>query len=383
MYTTCLFCGSGLGTNEAIEPFPVGERVAFDAARGRLWAVCGRCGRWNLAPIEERWEAVEAAERLFADTRMRAQSENIGLARLPDGTRLVRVGAALPGEFAAWRYGGELISRRRRNITLAGAGMATTAAMIAGAPLLISAGGPAILLISGLQLTQTMRDRRLKQRVMHRLPAAESPNGRELVLRYGDLHGAVLALSSTGTEFMLQVPTPARLTAMARWTGRDDGVARVVEVRGEPARRVVARAMTDYNRGGATRRAVENALQMMDDAGGPDRVLADAAALGVAVTRGTTSLLRLAAAPWRVAARGPAAAPIGEAMKRTVWYTADRLPRLGYAAALALEIALNEESERRALEGELAVLEAAWREAEAIARIADALPDVPPPASFD
>ena len=73
MYSTCLFCASSLGTNEAIEAFPVGSHVAFDAARGRLWAICPRCGRWNLAPIEERWEAVEDAERLFTDTRMRAQ----------------------------------------------------------------------------------------------------------------------------------------------------------------------------------------------------------------------------------------------------------------------------------------------------------------------
>ncbi|MXX56163.1 MAG: hypothetical protein F4Z44_10340 [Gemmatimonadetes bacterium] len=40
---------------------------------------------------------------------------------------------------------------------------------------------------------------------------------------------------------------------------------------------------------------------------------------------------------------------------------------------LALEMALNEEQERRALEGELAQLEAAWREAEEIAAIADNL----------
>ena len=37
---------------------------------------------------------------------------------------------------------------------------------------------------------------------------------------------------------------------------------------------------------------------------------------------------------------------------------------------------LHEESERRALQGELATLEAAWREAEEIAAIADSLPDV-------
>ncbi len=40
---------------------------------------------------------------------------------------------------------------------------------------------------------------------------------------------------------------------------------------------------------------------------------------------------------------------------------------------LALEMAAHEESERRALEGELALLEEAWREAEEIASIADRL----------
>jgi hypothetical protein len=56
----------------------------------------------------------------------------------------------------------------------------------------------------------------------------------------------------------------------------------------------------------------------------------------------------------------------------------DERPRLTRPDALALEIALQEETERRALEGELAALEAAWRDAEEIARIADALPDDPP-----
>ena len=40
---------------------------------------------------------------------------------------------------------------------------------------------------------------------------------------------------------------------------------------------------------------------------------------------------------------------------------------------LALEMALHEERERRALEGELWVLEQAWKEAEEIAGIADSL----------
>jgi len=40
---------------------------------------------------------------------------------------------------------------------------------------------------------------------------------------------------------------------------------------------------------------------------------------------------------------------------------------------LALEMASHEESERRAMQGELALLEAAWRQAEEIAKIADNL----------
>jgi hypothetical protein len=57
------------------------------------------------------------------------------------------------------------------------------------------------------------------------------------------------------------------------------------------------------------------------------------------------------------------------------WIHQDALDRVD---ALALEMALHDESERRAMEGELAALEDAWRDAEAIARIADALPDEPP-----
>jgi hypothetical protein len=50
-----------------------------------------------------------------------------------------------------------------------------------------------------------------------------------------------------------------------------------------------------------------------------------------------------------------------------------RLHELPSASRLALEMAAHEESERRAMEGELALLEAAWRQAEEIAKIADNL----------
>jgi hypothetical protein len=132
MYRSCIFCSADLGSNESIERFPVGRSLAFDASRGRLWAVCPRCARWNLAPIEERWEAIEDGERLFRDTRLRIQRENVGLAKLADGTRLVRVGQALSGELAAWRYGQTLRGRKRRYMMAAGGAAAISTGLFLG-----------------------------------------------------------------------------------------------------------------------------------------------------------------------------------------------------------------------------------------------------------
>lgn len=70
----CLFCLQRLGNNEAIEHFPVGRRLAFDPAKGRLWVVCRKCERWNLTPLEERWEAIEECERAMRVTDSAAPS---------------------------------------------------------------------------------------------------------------------------------------------------------------------------------------------------------------------------------------------------------------------------------------------------------------------
>ncbi len=42
MYSACLFCSEDLGRNEVLPTFPVGSRLAFDAAQGRLWAARDR-----------------------------------------------------------------------------------------------------------------------------------------------------------------------------------------------------------------------------------------------------------------------------------------------------------------------------------------------------
>src|SRR3954469_641539 len=141
MYSTCLFCHTDLGTNEAIESFPIGRRLAFDAAHGRLWVICRKCERWNLTPIEERWEAVEQCERLFSQTRLRVSSDNIGLSRLPEGLELVRIGKALRPEMAAWRYGDQFGRRRTKYMLITTA----TAATIGGLLIL----GPATGIVAG------------------------------------------------------------------------------------------------------------------------------------------------------------------------------------------------------------------------------------------
>src|SRR3954462_9534206 len=145
MYTTCLFCNGDLGRNEVIETFPVGRRLAFDAARGRLWVVCRRCERWNLTPLEERWEAIDECERLFRDTRLRVSTDQIGLARLREGLELVRIGAPQRPEMAAWRYGDQFGRRRRRAILTWGAAAGAITGYVVAGPILGVIGGSSML----------------------------------------------------------------------------------------------------------------------------------------------------------------------------------------------------------------------------------------------
>src|SRR5262245_37781527 len=142
MYSTCLFCNQPLGTNEVLERFPVGRRLAFDASKGRLWVVCRKCERWNLTPLEERWEAIEACERMFTSTRMRVSTDNIGLARLSEGLELVRIGNALRPEIASWRYGDQFGRRRRKHLLISGAAIAAVGGILVLGPATgIVAGG--------------------------------------------------------------------------------------------------------------------------------------------------------------------------------------------------------------------------------------------------
>ena len=332
MYRNCIFCSAPLGANEALETFPVGRQLAFDAWKGRLWAVCPFCARWNLSPIEERWESVEEAEKLFRDARLRVQSENVGVAQLPDGTRLVRVGSAVPGELAAWRYGRQLLRRRRRYFLGSVAGVLGSFAVYGGA----AATGAGFV---GMIAATTWFERRRQQKVVHRVPVPGTA-GRDLIIRQWHLDGVRLGATDAAGDLQVEI-RDAHRKRPGSW---NDKVRRmspdIVVVSGDDARAFLARAMVRVNHKGATPGRLSDANRLLANVGSAEKILRSAAASGSALGDR--------------AGRNP-----------TVIRPTD---------ALVLEMALNEESERRALEGELAGLEAAWREAEEIAAIADSLP---------
>jgi hypothetical protein len=368
MYSTCLHCHKPLGRNDAVEHFPVGRRLAFDSAKGRLWVVCQHCARWNLTPIEERWEAVEESEKAFRAQRLRAQTDNVGLVRLPDSTELIRIGRPLRPEFAAWRYGESFRKRYRKEIA--------TAAVAGGVAGFVGTfGGAAARDAVGLFAAQTVAANLAigiwtARRVRKAYPTIMGENGKPL--RPDFEH----------TRFTAPLGEPVHLY-LKHGYGR-------VELVGDRATRALATLLAFANRGGGSARAVNDATTLIADAGDPSKALS---LIGADAQRRTGDFEERAAA----VARGPRGRTISEAIasqldaRRNVSFwmpngipprNRGALTRLPRVERLALEMSLHEESEQHALDGELAALQRDWQEAEEIAAIADGeLTPTPAPSS--
>jgi hypothetical protein len=331
MYSTCIFCNKPLGANQTFETFPVGRRLAFDAARGRLWVVCPVCERWNLSPLDERWEAIEQAEQLYRDARRRVTTDNIGLARLRDGTTLVRIGEPRRPEFAAWRYGDQFGRRRTRALLVAGGGAAALGAVVVG-------GAVAGASVGGF----TWMIAQAGQNIIHGNP--ETVVAKIRTERYGLVQVRRRHLGETclgrGADGSLAVNLRFR-NGEGRFTG-------------DEAARIASLLVPKVNRFGGSRREIGMAVDAIESAGGSDAFLARIADHPVAVAQRTRQM------PWY--RRGD--------NRRYLKAGLFALPK---PARLALEMALHEEAERRAMEGELQALETAWRDAEEIAAIADNL----------
>ncbi|MYH08977.1 MAG: hypothetical protein F4143_02215 [Gemmatimonadales bacterium] len=321
MYTTCLFCKRPLPSNEVVEEFPVGRRLAFDPAKGRLWVVCRRCRRWNLTPLEERWEAIETCERIFRDTPMRASTDNIGIARHREGLDLVRIGEPPRGEFAAWRYGTRFGIRRWRSHL---AGIAGGLAGGTLGPISLPIVGTLGFALAGPYLAWNFLRPIAKVRVGGEA-GADGPVAPESVVKFRRLDVRSIRMLPGGDAPGFRVEI-------------DRGLRRAW-FEGEDARRVAAAIVPLVNREGGARSTVRRAVDAIETSGHPTRFLADVVNRKHSGLTGRTGYVRAMPTPLR----------------------------------LAVEMSLHEEQERRALEGELWILEQAWREAEEIAAIADKL----------
>ena len=311
MYSTCIFCHAALEANDTIEHFPIGRRLAFDSERGRLWVVCRRCRQWNLTPTEERWEAIEECERQYRDTRLRVSTDHIGLARLASGLELVRIGRPQRPEFAAWRYGDQLGRRRRAAFVKVGIGLGALGAVVAGGAA-VGVGIGSFGWIIGQFGERIVKGS--PERIVARLP---SPDAGEITVRAKHLkHLRLVGFDRAGW----QLGVPHRKA--------------IVTLEGDSAIQALGKLLPQLNRFGGSRERVAEAVSLIERANDPIRL-------------------------FDVAAR--------QAMNRNT----PKISALPEATRLALEMAAHEDSERRALEGELALLEQAWKEAEEVAAIAD------------
>lgn len=322
MYTRCLFCGRPFETNEELEHLPRGGRFAFDPARGRLWVVCRACRRWSLAPIEERWKALEELERLARDrARLLSQTDNIALLRVGE-IEIVRVGRAELAEEAWWRYGRELASRRQRWNRLGVAGTVAAGAVLVGG---WATGGVAVF---GAWLvmdrgSETLRDGarwlRFGSSAWHGDRPCERCAHRFRTLPYDER--AALGLIPAGEPGELDL-----VARCPRCAAAEEGGLRLT---GEEAKRTLRRVLAYHHFAGASERRVASAARLIEEAGSPEDLT-------------------------RIVVRG-----------------GRRLGELQRTGGIALEIAVNEACEQELLELELAELEAHWRREEEVAAIVD------------
>jgi hypothetical protein len=360
MYTTCLFCNRHLGTNEAIPDFPVGRRLAFDLEKGRLWVVCRHCGRWNLTPLEERWEAMEECERRFHRTPLRVASDNVGLAQLREGLQLVRIGKAMRTEIAAWRYGRYALRLPWRRSRLA-----------SHAQDLAVRAGKAVDAFA-----RSLPRLRLRYDVMTWIRLRAHPDG--VVTVVYDAAGEPVPVRVRHLESAeLLRPEPGE-----PWTIRVHHDRGIGVLSGDSGVRTAGKLLAAINGFSGAPDEVDYAITKLEEAGDPDGYFSRVAQLSMRTAWGRRPAEELALLP------APAAGPAMTEAERLAFYVTARsfwgrggigsepltvLPRLPLVDRLALEMAANEDVERRAMQGELSELEAAWREAEEIAAIADEL----------
>ena len=328
MYSNCLFCSAKLGKNRALEHMAVGRRVAFDLDKSRLWAVCPRCGRWNLCPFEERWEVLEECARLSTTALIQESTGEIALLRHRSGLSLIRVGGPSLPELVSWRFARNVLRRRRAFAKAMAAATVVPTAGIWG----VAVGGGAVSALFSIYMV------------------------RRVILE----SSRPIIDWTTGTGSHLQVTTSA---ARALCYGSDQSAGTVLRVRtrnagfqevgGSDAIVLLARAMPLINETGGNTASALAAAEAISERGGTEGFMASIAADGELHRRSV--LGRPSSSKQRVGA----------------------IYKFPAAIRLGLEAATHLGQEERVHSGELDGVLAAWRSAEELAEISDGLLDPP------
>jgi hypothetical protein len=320
MIRRCIFCDTPFADSETFDGFACGRRVAWDPHRSRLWAICDRCHRWTLAPIEERLEVIERLEKEARDEgRLLASTANVALLTTTSHA-LVRVGHVSLAEEAWWRYGRELRKRRRqfeRRDNRIGAYTMAALATVSEALGLTDSGIK--IAWDGNPLIDVLRWRRFPWAAWYGRVRCEHCRSVLLAIRF-DLSWWLQPHVSADNQVAVGVPCDR----CDPWTPD-----KVYHIQGDDAIHVLRRVL---------------AYQQID--GASDRTLRDAAAT-IREAGSATGLVRQLADG-----------------RASLW-------RIGPMQRLALEIAINDTAERRALTGELRYLERVWNAEDEIASIAD------------
>jgi len=322
MFRKCLVCHSPFHANESLEHFPSGTRVAYDPSRGRLWAVCKECKRWSLAPIEERWEALDELEKMVRDrSRLLSQTENISLLRA-GRLEIVRVGRANLAEQAWWRYGKELTQRRQKFKTLSTAGAIGAGAAIWGG---MATGGMSF--IAAWLLWDNLPNK-IPDAARWLRFGGDAWRGKSRCAKCGYAFTRV-AYRRRGNLVLRRSEAPGQAGLSYRCPSCGDFDDGGLQLRGPEAEHTLRRVLAYHHFDGADDRTVTSATRLIQEAGSP------------------------------------------EELSRILLKNGKRLGDLGRTGGIALEIAANEASEQRLLELELAELEAHWRVEEELAAIID------------
>jgi len=309
MYRSCAFCNGKLDGDGGPSGLGVGRRLAFDEWKGRLWVICPKCSRWNLAPLDDRLERIEALARAAGEGRVAAATEHVALIRW-QAYDLVRVGKPRRLEFATWRYGERLKARRREQlkfvvpVTVAAVGLAVAVNVAAG-------GSLGVFVWNMPNIARMLYTGMVGRR---RVSFVEPPICERCgtVLRVQAKHIAYArVVREAQSDVALILSCPTCRTEGAMLVGRD-------------AQTALRQGLTYLAIARGSRQRVEDAARLVEGAGGPDQLIRD-------VARRELTLRSLAA-----------------------------------ERRLALEMAVDERAEVEELERQ-------WRDAEEIAGIADGM----------